>query len=258
MNVCYIPAFKDNYIWVLVEPSLRSAIVIDPGDATAVLAYLNKHQLSLEAIWITHKHPDHCGGVQRILNQFNLSQIKVYGPCCEALPMVNQVIKQGDQIEFFLRSNVAKIIEIPGHTSEHIAFYVDKKLFCGDTLFAGGCGRVFDSSIDLLFQSLKKIAALPQDTEIYCAHEYTLSNLKFALLVEPENENLQMRFREIENICAQNEITLPSTLGIELKTNPFLRCHIPEVKKSVENQIGHILRTELEIFAALREWKNEL
>ncbi|MCE7642359.1 hydroxyacylglutathione hydrolase [Vibrio fluvialis] len=250
LHIKSIPAFNDNYIW-LIQNSDRRCAVVDPGGATPVLDYLSQHELTLEAILITHHHNDHIGGVPELVRQY--PNVDVVGPAQEPIPTLTHPVDAGDQIELF--DERFMVLGLPGHTLGHIGYVGDGKLFCGDVLFSAGCGRVFEGTMEQMFTSLSKLVALPEETEVYCAHEYTASNVAFAMAVEPDNEQLQIYRDEVIRLRGQGHSTLPSTLRREKWVNPFLRTQEPSIMKSVAN------RTEqtdaLSIFTALREWKNE-
>ncbi|EMK6669404.1 hydroxyacylglutathione hydrolase [Vibrio fluvialis] len=250
LHIKSIPAFNDNYIW-LIQNSDRRCAVVDPGDATPVLDYLSQHELTLEAILITHHHNDHIGGVPELVRQY--PNVDVVGPAQEPIPTLTHPVDAGDQIELF--DERFMVLGLPGHTLGHIGYVGDGKLFCGDVLFSAGCGRVFEGTMEQMFTSLSKLVALPEETEVYCAHEYTASNVAFAIAVEPDNVQLQIYRDEVIRLRGQGHSTLPSTLRREKWVNPFLRTQEPSIMKSVAN------RTEqtdaLSIFTALREWKNE-
>ena len=253
LTITPLSAFNDNYIWVIENPQTRACAVVDPGDAAPVLDYLNKTALKLSAILITHHHIDHIGGVEEILQHY---PAPVYGPAKENIPHCEHPLHQGNKI---LVSDVADftVSDIPGHTLGHIAYHHDMLLFCGDTLFAGGCGRVFEGTPLQMLNSLNQLAALDPITQIYCAHEYTEANLLFAEQVEPNNQDIQQRLKEVQMLRKQNQPTLPSSLESELKTNPFLRCHESSVQKMAETKVKHSLNETVEVFSVIREWKNK-
>jgi hydroxyacylglutathione hydrolase len=226
-----IEAFQDNYIWLIHND--QNSIIVDPGDAGPVISALERKNLNLVAILITHHHADHIGGV--IALQEKYPHIKIFAPQKDKYDFVNISLKNGDEINIPELQINYKIIEIPGHTRGHIAYYDKKNLFCGDTLFACGCGKIFDGTHEQMYNSLKKISALPKDTKIYCAHEYTKKNISFALSLDPDDTNLKLRKALISNI----KNTIPSSLEEELKTNPFLKC------------------TSLEAFKRLRDLKDQ-
>ncbi|PUA27125.1 MAG: hydroxyacylglutathione hydrolase [Cellvibrio sp. 79] len=254
LKITSIPAFENNYFWIIQpDPAQDTVFVVDPGAAQPVLDYLCTHQLKLGAILITHRHNDHIGGVNDLLTHYPVS---VYGPRSDAIPQVTVYL--GDNDHFELGELNFHVIAVPGHTWEHIAFYLpqQKTLFCGDALFAGGCGRRFDGTAEIMWDSLQKLAALPDDTRIYCAHEYTLSNLRFALAVEPDNADLQERLHHVEQLRANHQITLPSIILLEKRTNPFLRCQENGAKIFIKSQLGETPATAAEAFGALRAIKD--
>ncbi len=250
-----IPAFIDNYIWLIVDINSDQCVVVDPGDAAPVLSYLTKHQLTLTAILITHHHRDHVGGVGELLKQSQFP-IPVYGPEKEATDVVTHPLKGGDCVNLF-SSTTFHIIDVPGHTLGHIAFVDDASLFCGDTLFAGGCGRMFEGSAEQFQHSLTTLAKLPKTTNVYCAHEYTLANLNFALTVEPQNLALLARidYCRQQRVCKKS--TIPSTIEQELSSNPFLRVDQASVQHAIAENIEQPPVTDvIENFALLRSWKD--
>lgn len=254
-----MPAFQDNYLWLVHDD--RYAAVVDPGDAGPILAALRDRGLVLTAILLTHHHRDHIGGVPELLREFD---VPVFGPRADGIAAVTQRLGEGDGITVPGIGLALKVLDVPGHTHGHIAYVSDdaqdggkRWLFCGDTLFAGGCGRLFEGTPAQMAASLDKLAALPPDTEVFCAHEYTLSNLRFALAVEPGNEALQARM-EVESGKRQRDVpTVPSTIGIERATNPFLRYREDAIARRLAAQ-GKAPdgAAPLAVFAALREWKN--
>ncbi|CAM8357784.1 GloB Zn-dependent hydrolases, including glyoxylases [Candidatus Methylopumilus universalis] len=226
-----IEAFQDNYIWLIHND--QNSIIVDPGDAGPVISALERKNLNLVAILITHHHADHIGGVMALQEKY--PHIKIFAPQKDKYDFVNISLKNGDEINIPELQINYKIIEIPGHTQGHIAYYDKKNLFCGDTLFACGCGKIFDGTHEQMYNSLKKISALPKDTKIYCAHEYTKKNITFALSLDPDDTNLKLRKESLSNVTN----TIPSSLEEELKTNPFLKC------------------TSLEAFKRLRDLKDQ-
>jgi hydroxyacylglutathione hydrolase len=251
-----VPAFRDNYIWLLsaaqAEGGGRVSAVIDPGDAHPVIQALDELDLIPTAILITHHHADHVGGVRELRARF---PIPVYGPAQEAIPDITHPLREGDRVKISGLPTL-DVLEVPGHTAGHIAYAGGQSLFCGDTLFAGGCGRLFEGTAAQLYSSLQKLALLADDTWIYCAHEYTLNNLNFALAVEPDNTVLQSRLQHTRETRQKNKPTVPSQLAMEKHTNPFLRCHLPAVVAAAEHHDGHPLSPGHETFAALRRWKD--
>jgi hydroxyacylglutathione hydrolase len=252
MSIIPIPAFKDNYIWLIQHQQF--AVVMDPGDAQPVLNKLDQQQLTLTAILITHHHADHCAGISQLLQH---QPVPVYGPALENIPHRSHPCSEANTIELFNQQLYLQIIDIPGHTSGHIGYYADGILFCGDTLFTGGCGRLFEGSANELYNSLNKLAVLPDETLIYCGHEYTLKNLQFALTVEPNNVFLQQRYQQTLALRAQHLPTVPAPLSLEKLTNPFLRAHLPHVKTATEQHCQQRLDTPVSVFEQLRIWKDQ-
>jgi len=256
LSVLTVPAFKDNYLW-LIHDGVHAAVV-DPGDAAPILAALDSHGLTLTAILLTHHHADHIGGVPALLACF---KVPVFGPRNDGIDAVTEPLGEGDTVTVPGLDLTLGVFDVPGHTLGHIA-YVRRTpglhwLFCGDTLFAGGCGRLFEGTPAQMAASLEKLAALPEDTEVYCAHEYTLSNLRFALAVEPGNAALTLRMADESAKRAAELPTAPSSIGLELRTNPFLRYREREIADSLR-AAGRLPdgATPVQTFAALREWKN--
>jgi hydroxyacylglutathione hydrolase len=249
-EVIRIPAFKDNYIWLLRKGA--AAAVVDPGDARPVLELLARERLSLSSILVTHHHADHQGGVAGLLAYY---PAEVFGPAAESITGISKPLRDGDRVQIACCDVDFQVIAVPGHTLGHIAYYGAGCLFCGDTLFGGGCGRLFEGSPEQMADSLARLAVLPDDTVVYCAHEYTQENLRFALAVEPGNGRLQSRAREVARARARACSTVPSTIGIEKASNPFLRCSEPEVAAAARRRVP-AAADEVAVFAALREWKN--
>ena len=295
LNISPIPAFDDNYIWLLRQEGWDLATVVDPGDEEPVIARLAAEGLTLAAILLTHHHGDHIGGVADLLARW--PRARVYGPRDRRIRLVTDPVGEGDRISPPGLATSFQVLEVPGHTATHIAYLADHQgaagypaadtaanrsppaagvkppsagmggeisgtsggagaLFCGDTLFAAGCGRVFDGTFDQLAASLARIAALPPDTLLYCAHEYTLANLGFAAWVEPDSPALAARRARVEAERAAGQPTVPSSLAEELATNPFLRTAVPGVRAAAEAFAGQSLTTAAQVFTALRQWKD--
>lgn len=232
--------------------------MVDPGDAGPIMAALEAHKLSLTAILLTHHHPDHVGGVKTLLRHVNDPTFPVYGPRHEPIEGVSVKLGDGDKVDIPAPGLCFEVLDVPGHTAGHIAFVERRRgwLFCGDTLFAAGCGRLFEGTATQMVASLAKLTALPPDSLVYCAHEYTMGNLRFALAVEPGNHDLQERISLEEGKRARNQPTVPTTIRLELQTNPFLRVTQPEILQGLRAAGKLDGNDPVAAFAALREWKN--
>lgn len=254
MELIPLPAFKDNYLWLLHDG--QDALVVDPGDAGPVRAALQRLQLALRGILVTHHHADHTGGVAELQAE---TGALVYGPARETIPGDCRPVRAGDRIPLLgIRWHV---LDVPGHTRGHIAYFAEQVngaplLFCGDTLFSAGCGRIFEGTPAQMLASLDTLAALPPQTRICCAHEYTLANLRFARAVDAGNEALQRYEQHCQALRAQGQPTLPATLRTELQINPFLRSRSTAVAQAVQARQPQA-QDEVAVFAALREWKND-
>lgn len=251
-----LPAFTDNYIWLLLDPERRRCAAVDPGDAAPVQAWLDaRPEWRLTDILVTHHHHDHVGGVQQLKTRHGA---RVYGPASENIPARDEALVDGQRIRVL--DHDLDVIEVPGHTSGHIAYYHDDSqqpwLLSGDTLFAAGCGRLFEGTAAQMFDSLRRLAALPAQTHVYCTHEYTLSNLRFAQAVEPGNPAIAERLEQVVRLREAKCITLPSDLRTEQATNPFLRSGEPTVAAAASQYAGRELATSQAVFAALRAWKD--
>lgn len=246
-----VAAFRDNYIWVIEDG--RHAAAVDPGDAAPVEAFLAARGLVLSAVLATHHHADHVGGLVALARKWKCA---TFGPARESIAGLDHRLAEGDRIEVPGVGLALEALDIPGHTAGHIALAGDGVVFCGDTLFACGCGRLFEGTAAQMLDSLSRLAALPDATRVYCGHEYTVANIAFARAVEPDNALLAQRERSAKALRAQGKPTLPSTLGEERATNPFLRSTEPAVVESVNKYLGSRVSDPVKVFAAIREWKN--
>jgi hydroxyacylglutathione hydrolase len=253
LSIIPIPAFKDNYIWLLINNKNQHAIIADPGDATPVIKQLETMGLILSAILITHHHADHCGGLDILTRQFS---IPVYGPEAENIIHVNQPVREGNTVTIPHCDISFSVLDIPGHTRGHIAYYSPGMVFCGDTLFTAGCGRLFEGTAEQMYHSLSKLCQYPDDTLIYCGHEYTSANLQFAQAVEPTNNDILERIKATNSLRLQGLPSVPAPLALEKRTNPFLRCQVKEVIEAAEKQAGNSLNNPVSVFSTLRNWKN--
>ena len=254
LNVLTVPAFSDNYLWIIHDGV--NAAVVDPGDATPIMDALNKHKLSLVTILLTHHHSDHVGGVARLLQHYD---VPVYAPRKDPIAHVTQPLDEGDTVSIAALDLKLSVLDVPGHTLGHIAYVAKEQgwLFCGDTLFAGGCGRLFEGTPAQMLASLEKLAALPDDTKVYCAHEYTIANLRFAMAAEPGNDTLAARYKTEQAKREQGLPTVPSSIGLEKSTNPFLRTRLPALANQLIAEGRLDKQDPVAVFAALREWKND-
>ena len=249
-DVIRISAFKDNYIWLLRKGA--SAAVVDPGDARPVLDVLEQEGLSLSSILITHHHNDHQGGIADLLAH---CPAEVFGPATESITGLTRPLRGGEKIRLGAIDAEFRVIAVPGHTRGHLGYYGSGCLFCGDTLFTGGCGRLFEGTPAQMHDSLMRLTSLPEQTRVYCAHEYTEVNLRFALAVEPGNRQLRQRVNEVAVARAKGWATVPSSIALEKATNPFLRCGEPEVVASAQSRVAGAIEP-VEVFTVLREWRN--
>lgn len=250
-EVVPLRAFRDNYIWTLRDAG--HAAVVDPGDARPVLDYLKREKLELVAILNTHHHADHVGGNGELLKRFNAP---VFGPHDARIAEVTHRLAEGERITLPHFGLEFEVMEIPGHTRTHIAFYGAGMLFCGDTLFAVGCGRLFEGTPQQMHGSLSKLVRLPESTRVYCGHEYTLSNIRFAKAADPNNRVLRELESRAQALRNRDQPTLPSDIGQEKATNPFLRCSEADVIAAASKYAGRSLTDPVSVLAAIREWKN--
>ncbi|MDD5280771.1 hydroxyacylglutathione hydrolase [Acidithiobacillus sp.] len=248
MSVHFIPAFADNYIYVL--ESSAGVWIVDPGDVEPVFQWLAPRQMVPTAILCTHHHADHTGGVAALADHF---RIPVYG-ANDRIPALTHPVAAG---KLTIGSAEIQVMEVPGHTRDHIAYVWNASLFCGDTLFAAGCGRLFEGTPEMLFHSLQQLAALPPETAVYCAHEYTRNNLRFAALVDPGNPVIRDRQIQAQKQRERGQPTLPSSIALERASNPFLRCADPALIASARHFDPLSGGTALSVFTALRRWKDQ-
>lgn len=252
LQIIPIPAFKDNYIWLLHNGN--EAIIVDPGDALPVLETLARLSLRLHSILITHHHHDHIGGVTKLIEKY--PDVKVYAPRLERYDFKHIAVAEPELVDIAAFNIKFKVIDLPGHTLGHIAYYAEYNaqniLFCGDTLFGAGCGRLFEGTPAQMFNSLQKLAVLPQFSKVYCTHEYTMHNINFALTLEPDNQALIKRYETTLALRNRQQPSLPSTIALELATNPFLRCHTNAIHASIQR----LNATSLEVFTTIRELRN--
>lgn len=251
LTVTPITAFTDNYIWALHDE--RYVVLVDPGDAAPCADFLKTNSLDLLAILVTHHHGDHVGGIPDLATHY---QPCIYGPAKENIPGMTHPVSAGNTITITEMGLQFDVIGTPGHTLGHVSFYGDGRLFCGDTLFACGCGRLFEGTPDMMLSSLSRLSRLPDDTQVFCAHEYTLNNIRYAKTVDGNNPTLIERELKEEARRQAGIPTLPSTIGLEKATNPFLRCHEPALGQAAHNLLKHSPKNAVEVFAALRQAKD--
>lgn len=249
LNITAIPALEDNYIWLLRRE--HHAIVVDPGEAEPVLDHLRKNGLQLNAILCTHRHHDHVDGIEELREVYN---VPVYGRSHPKNPHITHDLREGDRLRLDVLDTEFDIIETPGHLDGHIVFIAPGILFCGDMIFGAGCGKNFEGTPAQLHHSLQRLAALPDDTLVYCAHEYTAYNLPFALACEPGNADIQRRTAETKRLRSLNLPTVPFTIALEKATNPYLRCSSPELIRTLSGK-GLTDTGDLAVFTALRAWR---
>jgi len=253
LKIHAVPAFNDNYIWLIQAANSKHVLIVDPGDAGPVISAIDQHQLIPAGILITHHHDDHIGGLPRLIAEYKLP---VYGPKTSSIAGISHPL-DSDKLSVVIEGfPEITVFDVAGHTADHLAFLIENNLFCGDTLFAAGCGRLLGGTAEQLFNSLSLIAALSPETNIYCAHEYTLANLAFAAEVEPDNVDIQQRILATKSLREQGLASVPSHLSLELQTNPFLRCEQSTIKKAAEKWSSQQLETPQEVFTVLRKWKD--
>ncbi len=254
LDVRPVRAFADNYIWLIESPRVPGrVVVVDPGDAAPVRSELRRSGASLAAILLTHHHPDHIGGVEGLLE---LGPVPVIGPEDARIALRNRTVRDGERCDLPDLGLGFEILAVPGHTLSHIAFWGHGALFCGDTLFSAGCGRMFEGTPTQMNASLNRLRALPPETRMFCGHEYTAANLRFALTVDPDNRTAQDYRDAVERTRAADAPTLPSPLSLEIRINPFLRCDTAAIRAAAEAHAGRPLAEAADVFAALRSWKD--
>ncbi|MCL1049029.1 hydroxyacylglutathione hydrolase [Shewanella abyssi] len=255
LTVTPLPAFDDNYIWALQVAHTPGAYVVDPGDANVVIHFLDKAQIPLLGILITHHHHDHTGGIAKLLSHYG-SNTPVYGPTMENIAGVNMPVSASNKLKLQNIGLTAEVIEVPGHTLGHIAYLIEDVLFCGDTLFSAGCGRLFEGTPKQMLASLMQLSHLPDSTRVCCTHEYTLANLAFANVVDPDNKQLATYTEHAQQLRAANTPTLPSSIALEKAINPFLRSHTAAIHTSLAEQFQQPINDSVHSFALLRQWKD--
>lgn len=256
MQIEAIPAIEDNYIWAIRGRGLVGQVaIVDPGEAAPVKRFLERSHDRLCAILITHRHGDHTGGIAELVAE---NQVPVYGPALEAVDGVTHPVNEGDQVVLPALGIHFEVMHLPGHTLGHVVYYRPGMLFCGDVLFGAGCGRVFEGTPQQMYASLARIADLPRDTQIYCAHEYTESCLRFAQTVEPDNRAIASRIEYVTRLRAVDEPSVPTKLAEELDTNPFLRWQSPDVIAAATSRLGRPPANDAETFSVIRAWRDSL
>lgn len=257
-TVTAIKAFNDNYIWAISSENNTNIALVDPGDAFVCIEYMQTNNFILSAILITHHHSDHIGGIAKLLEYAKEKawSVTVYGPASESIAQLDITLKENDKVSIPEVNCQFDVLDLPGHTKGHIAYYDDNKVFCGDTLFSGGCGRLFEGTAKQMHHSLTKLANLATDTLIYCAHEYTQANLAFALAVEPNNVDLHNYAEQVKVKREQNHATIPSNIALELQINPFLRCHEDSIQLAAQVYSKQNQSNDSDVFATIRTWKD--
>lgn len=257
-TISAIKAFTDNYIWAIGSINNNKIALVDPGDARVCLDYIENNQKVLTSILITHHHADHVGGINDLVEYCKKNDwpLTVYGPANEKIPQLDVALVEDDIVDLNDLDIKLSIIDLPGHTAGHIAYVDDNYLFCGDTLFSGGCGRLFEGTAEQMHQSLNKLSNLADSIQVFCAHEYTAANLDFALTVDPENFELINYFNQVTKLRSQGEATIPTTIGLEKSINPFLRCQHSALQESATDYNNSKVGLGAETFSVLREWKN--
>jgi hydroxyacylglutathione hydrolase len=247
MKVQAIPAFDSNYIWLIINDESASCVVVDPGDAAPVLSYLYENKLTLEGVLITHHHHDHVDGVKTLVEG---TKVPVVGP--KGIEFVTHDVAEGDHMQFTDTAVEFEVIEVPGHTLDHIAYYGGDALFCGDALFSVGCGRVFEGTALQSYQSIERLASLPEQTKVYCTHEYTQANIAFAKTIDADNQSLIAYEQQVKALREKGKPSLPTTIWMEKQVNPFVRCH----DKSLASAVDCEGKSSMEVFSVIRRMKD--
>jgi len=257
-TVTAISAFNDNYIWAISSENSDKIALVDPGDANVCIDYLQRNDMTLSTILITHHHKDHVGGIKKLLGYAKKEawSVTVYGPANERIDQLDITLKENDVVNLTAPMCQFTVLDLPGHTKGHIAYYNDAMVFCGDTLFSGGCGRVFEGTPKQMHHSLAKLATLTPETLVYCAHEYTQTNLAFALAVEPNNLDLQSYSEQVNAKRQKNQATIPTSIGLERRINPFLRCNEISIKLAAKSFNNQETNNSDEVFTVIRAWKD--
>lgn len=263
MQFKQIPAFTDNYLWVIANEG--QAWVVDPGDSAPIISYLEQENTKLKGILITHHHQDHIGGVEKLMDyskKQGSNPIQILGPSHPQIKHLTRVLSEGDSVELF-GDQILEVYSVPGHTLSHIAYFLPvnfanpiPRLYCGDTLFSAGCGRLFEGSADQMYDSLMKFSKLPDETLVCCAHEYTLANLKFAKFLDPANDDLVKWINTAEQLRIMNQPTVPTTIGLEKKVNPFLRCDQDPIIAAAKNNANQTLHSPIDVLRVIRTMKD--
>jgi hydroxyacylglutathione hydrolase len=261
VTITALPAFSDNYIWAIANSA--TVVLVDPGDAEICIRFIEDNHLTLNAILITHHHADHTGGIKKLKNYCQQKQwsLTIYGPAHENIPHCDINLSEKNQVNLTELAIQFSVIDLPGHTAGHIAYFSDSSknpiLFCGDTLFSGGCGRIFEGTADQMLTSLTKLASLPGNTKVYCAHEYTQANLNFALAVDPTNNDLKDYNKKVNDLRSIKQATLPTSIKVEKKINPFLRSHEKVIQQSAMTFDNRSKINALDTFTIIRRWKDQ-
>ncbi len=253
LNIFPIQALSDNYIWCIHDGCY--AVVVDPGDAAPVIESLNKHGLRLDAILITHHHADHTAGIQELASVYK--NVPVIGPKNSKTKGLTHLVAENETVSFANLDMPLRVLEVPGHTLDHVAYYSDTALFCGDTLFCAGCGRIFEGTPEQMWSSLQKLCSLPDTMQVYCTHEYTLANLNFAHAVEPNNDDIKTAIESVKQLRSAGLPSLPSNLALERSINPFLRADLQENWPFIEKHTQQKVTNSVSAFAAIRGWKDK-